>query len=138
MSDTQAMPNSANAGQTTILVVDDEVMVRAFISDTLRDLGYTVIEAVNADEALAVIRSPVKLDLVLTDMRMPGSIDGAGLVRLLRAELPVMKVVMIAAQAPDIEVRVLLDGFILKPVTPSQLGSFLRTILPARCEGDSP
>lgn len=77
MGDAQAMPNSANAGKTTILVVDDEIMVRALIRDTLRDQGYAVIEAVNADEALAVVRSPVKLNLVLTDMRMPESIDGA-------------------------------------------------------------
>jgi CheY-like chemotaxis protein len=85
MSDTQAMPSSMNASRATILVVEDEILVRAFIGDTLRDQGYTVIEAVNADEALAVIRSPLKLDLVLTDLRMPGSINGAGLVRALRA-----------------------------------------------------
>lgn len=112
--------------------------MRAFISDALRDQGYTVIEAVNADEALAVLRSPLKIDLVLTDMRMPGTMDGASFARLVRAELPFVKLAMIAGQSPDDELREVLDGFLQKPVTPSQLRSFLLTILPARPEGGSP
>jgi CheY-like chemotaxis protein len=138
VSDAQAMPSSAHADKTTILVVDDEVIVRAFISDVLRDQGYTVIEAVKADEALAVLRSPLKVDLVLTDMRMPGTMDGASLARLVRAELPFVKVAMVAGQSPDEELREVLDGFLQKPVTPTQLRSFLLTILPKQVHGDSP
>jgi CheY-like chemotaxis protein len=138
MSDVQAMPSSVDASRATILVAEDEVLVRMFISDVLRYEGYTVIEAINADEALAILRSPVKLDLVLTDMRMRGSIDGAGLVRVLRAEFPFMTVVMAAGQRPDEEICKLLDAFLLKPVTPFQLRSCLRTILPAPAVGQAP
>lgn len=138
VSDAQTMPSSAHADRTTILVVDDEVIVRAFISDTLRDEGHTVLEAVNADEALAVLRSPLRIDLVLTDMRMPGTMDGAAFARLVRAELPFVKVAMIAGQSPDDELREVLDGFLPKPVTPTQLRSFLLTIFPTQSERDSP
>ena len=132
MSDTQPMTNSVDANAVRILIVDDDVLVRAFISDILRDEGYTVVEAINADEALAVIRCPLKVDLVLTDMRMPGSMSGAELVRVLRTEAPFVKVVMIAGQQPDDEVRELLDGFLSKPVTRPQLTRCVRTVLPAR------
>jgi CheY-like chemotaxis protein len=138
MSDVQAMPSSADASKATILVVEDEVLVRMFISDVVRDEGYNVIEAINADEALAILRSPVKLDLVLTDMRMRGSMDGAGLVRVLRAEFPFMKVVMAAGQRPDDELCKLLDAFLPKPVMPFQLRSCLRAILPASAVGQAP
>lgn len=138
VSDAGAMPNSINARTATILVVEDEVLVRVFISDVLRDEGYTVIEAVNADEALAVIRSPLKVDLVLTDMRMPGSMDGAGLVRVLRTEVPFVKVIMLAGQLPEDEFRVLLDGFLSKPIAASQLAHYVGSILPASVQGQSP
>lgn len=46
VNDTQVMASSVNAGKVTILVVEDEVLVRAFVSDVLREQGYTVIEAV--------------------------------------------------------------------------------------------
>jgi CheY-like chemotaxis protein len=138
MSDVQAMPSSVDASRATILVAEDEVLVRMFISDVLRYEGYTVIEAINADEALAILRSAVKLDLVLTDMRMRGSMDGAGLVRVLRAEFPFVKIVMAAGQRPDDEVCKLLDAFLPKPVTSFQLCSCLRTILPAPAVGQTP
>jgi CheY-like chemotaxis protein len=79
----------------------------------------------------AIIRCPLKLDLVLTDMRMPGSRDGAGRVQVLRKEVPFLKVVMIASQQPDDEISKLLDGFLFKPVSRSQLASCVRTMLPA-------
>ena len=82
----EELPGSA-AG-TIILVVEDDVLVRAMISDELRDRGHTVIEAANADEALAILSSPVRMDIVVTDMQMPGSIDGSELVRTIRGQWP--------------------------------------------------
>jgi CheY-like chemotaxis protein len=63
--------------QKTILVVEDDVLVRMPISQYLRDCGYRVIEAVNADEAMAVLlHRETPIDLVFSDIEMPGSIDG--------------------------------------------------------------
>jgi CheY-like chemotaxis protein len=127
-------PNDSRAG---ILVVEDDVITRTAISEELREDGYQVIEAANADEALSVLLGPIRVDLVLTDMKMPGRLDGGGLVREIRAQLPYLKVLMVAGQRPEPDVMDLLDGYISKPVTPSRLVSVLRTLLPPRPRGDA-
>ncbi len=77
-----------------ILVVEDEVLIRLMVSDELRDAGYDVIEAYNADEALAVLKSPVRVDLIISDVRMPGSLDGLGLLAVVRATFPTLPVIL--------------------------------------------
>ncbi len=54
------------------LVVEDEMLIRIMVSDSLRDAGLNVIEAFNADEAIRILHSGVKVDLMLSDVRMPG------------------------------------------------------------------
>jgi CheY-like chemotaxis protein len=63
-------------GAQTILLVEDEILIRILLADTLREAGYEVVEAANADEALVVLLSHSDLDLVITDVRMPGKMDG--------------------------------------------------------------
>ncbi len=75
----------------TVLVVEDEPLVRWLIADALRDAGYTVVEAATADEALLYARaSPV--DFVFTDVRMPGDIDGVQLAATLKRDFPLLPV----------------------------------------------
>ena len=119
-------------GMATILVVEDEILTRTAASEVLREHGYCVIEAASADEALKVLQSPTRVDLVLTDMRMPGEVDGVGLARHVRATLPFMKVVMVSGQLPEPDVHGLLDGYLPKPVVPEDLASYLLALMPAR------
>ena len=77
----------------TILVVEDEIMIRLMISQYLRDSGFDVIEANNAQDAVRVLLER-KVDLVFTDLQMPGSMDGIGLARRIQAEWPDMKVIL--------------------------------------------
>jgi signal transduction histidine kinase len=63
-------------GEETILVVEDDNLVRTFVLGQIRSLGYLALEAVNAAEALVVIDGPEKIDLLFTDMIMPGSMNG--------------------------------------------------------------
>lgn len=77
-----------------ILVVEDEVLVRMMVSDSLRDAGYQVIEAINADEAISVLKSGARIDLMLTDVRMPGSMDGLGLLEYCRDVFPALPVII--------------------------------------------
>ncbi|MFC5085869.1 response regulator [Microvirga arabica] len=79
----------------TILVVEDEVLVRLVIADYLRECGYKVYEAVNAGEALEVLQSSrVPIDVVFSDVQMPGEIDGFGLARWVRANKPGVQVIL--------------------------------------------
>ena len=87
-----------STGRKCILVVEDELLIRLIVSDELRDAGYDVIEAFNADEALTVLRSLVRVDLVISDVRMPGSLDGLGLLAEVRAT-------WVRTNRPELEVR---------------------------------
>ena len=78
-----------------ILVVEDEVLIRLVIAQYLRDCGYRVIEAAHADEALLVLRkSEIAIDVLFTDVEMPGSMDGFALAQWVRSNRPDMDVVM--------------------------------------------
>jgi CheY-like chemotaxis protein len=61
------------AALPTILIVEDEFLPRTMLSDHLQECGFMVFEAANADEAITTIETGVPIDLVLTDVRMPGS-----------------------------------------------------------------
>jgi CheY-like chemotaxis protein len=78
----------------TILVVEDEVLVRLLVCDALRYAGLRVVEAANADEALMYVKTDPTVQLVFSDVRMPGSMDGIGLAQVLRSEFPHIQVVL--------------------------------------------
>jgi CheY-like chemotaxis protein len=129
MNDASIMAPSISSVRTpTILVVEDDVMVRAMWSEELRAEGFTVVQATNVDEAVAVLRSTINVDIVVTDMQMPGAMDGTALVRLIRADYPFLKVVMVSGQLPDERTFEQLHGFLRKPATPSQLSSYLHLL----------
>jgi Response regulator receiver domain len=69
----------SQAVATTILVVEDEIFVRLDIAEILRNASFRVVEAGTADEVLAVLNSAYPVDALMTDIRMPGSIDGINL-----------------------------------------------------------
>jgi CheY-like chemotaxis protein len=79
----------------TVLVVEDEVFVRMVISDYLRSCGYKVIEAAGADEALTVLQHDgIRVDVVFSDVEMPGSMDGFGLAKWIHANRPGLDVIL--------------------------------------------
>jgi CheY-like chemotaxis protein len=99
----------------TVLVVEDEVLVRLMVGEALREQGFAVIEAASADEALMVLASATHIDLVLTDIQMPGTINGIGLTRNIRRDYPRLKIVLTSAYAVSAAERSAADAFIRKP-----------------------
>ena len=84
----------------TILVVEDEFLIRAMLSDHLQECGFKVLEGSTADEAIGIIENvDMPIDLVLTDIRMPGSMDGFGLARWIRANRPETQVILASGDA---------------------------------------
>ena len=71
----------------TVLVVEDEVLVRLMICEELRERGLRVIEAVTADQAAEVLQSSTEVDLIVSDIKMPGRLDGLALARHVDAGL---------------------------------------------------
>jgi CheY-like chemotaxis protein len=80
-------------------VVEDDSLVRVAICEDLREAGLSVIEAASADEALSYLGAGQPIDLVFTDIQMPGRLDGIGLARRLRARHPALPVVLTSGNA---------------------------------------
>jgi len=74
--------------------VEDEVLIRFMISDALREAGYDVIEAFNGDEAVDLLNVATPVDLILSDVRMPGAIDGLELLKIAKQRLPTVPVIL--------------------------------------------
>jgi DNA-binding NtrC family response regulator len=83
----------------TVLIVEDEFLQRAMLSDQLQECGFMVFEAANADEAIALIETGIPIDLVLTDVRMPGSMNGFGLAKWISANRPKINVIIASGEA---------------------------------------
>lgn len=90
------------AGSGTVLLVDDEELVRLSVADSLRDLGYKVVEAAAASGALERLREGLVPDVLVTDHMMPG-MTGAALAHEARRlpGLPVLKITGYAKLRPD-------------------------------------
>ncbi len=121
----------ANDKYGRVLVVDDEVLIRLIMADELRDAGYRVIEASSADEALALLTSGLSVDLLITDVRMPGTLDGLGLARAARQLRPELAIVVssghIRSEGGDL--GGIVDAYLPKPYLPVQLIELARGLL---------
>jgi two-component system, response regulator PdtaR len=83
-----------------ILVVEDEVLIRAVIAEELRLAGFSVIEAGRADEALTYIKAGEQVDLIFSDIQTPGSLNGLQLAEALRDQYPDIPVILTSGNAP--------------------------------------
>ena len=117
----------------TILLVEDEVLIRMMLADELRGRGFNVVEAQNADEALTLLQtllqSRVPVGLVLTDVQLPGSMDGIGLARLLRATRPELKVVIASGNISCAPGGDIAHAFFRKPYAPDHIVKCIETLL---------
>ena len=83
----------------TLLVVEDDVLVRWMIADYLRGAGFEVLEAGTADEAIGMLQSGAHVELVFSDIRMPGSMDGRALAARIRSDWPEIAVILTTGYA---------------------------------------
>jgi CheY-like chemotaxis protein len=97
-----------------VLLVEDETVVRALLAEEMRAAGWLVVEAATADEAWAFLEAGGSADLLFSDVTMPGSMDGIGLMERVRASFPEMKVVITSGNLGPRCVRAF-DRFMQKP-----------------------
>ena len=88
------MQADRDAAKGTVLVVEDEPLIRTALAEALRNAGYCVVELNGAKDALGHLSEGGTADLVITDLKMPGAVDGLDLVEWLRAALPAMPVIV--------------------------------------------
>ena len=90
----------AGAGET-VLVVDDEATVRMLVTDVLEELGYVAIEAADGAAGLKVLRSDARIDLLVTDVGLPGGMNGRQVADAARAARPKLKILFITGYAEN-------------------------------------
>jgi two-component system, response regulator PdtaR len=108
-----AVQVAAALERPTVLLVEDEVLIRLMVADELRSQGLQVLEASNADEALAILESSLAVHLLFTDVRMPGRIDGLALAQLAQARFPQIKLIIASSRPPEAPPRA--DAYLNKP-----------------------
>ena len=84
-----------------MLIVDDEPTVRMLVTEVLEDLGYTAIEAADGAAGLKVLESDVRLDLLVTDVGLPGGMNGRQMADAGRVARPGLKVLFITGYAEN-------------------------------------
>ena len=96
----------ADHDKRTILVVEDEAVIQLLVVDILNDLGFATLEAKDADSAISLLKSADSIDLLITDIGLPG-MNGWDLARLARQATPALKVLFLtgyeAAERQDLE-----------------------------------
>jgi DNA-binding NtrC family response regulator len=119
--------------RATILVVEDEPLLRILILDILVDEGFAVLEAANVTQATEALNRGERIDVLLTDVRMPGPFDGLELARRVTVLRPEVAVLVMSAWI-DSASTPLPEGcaFIAKPYAPAALITAIGTLLATR------
>lgn len=113
--------------RTTVLLVEDNVLIRLSLAEELRAADYVVIEAGNAEEGLSIVRSGTGVDILISDVRMPGAIDGIDLAHTVRKERPAIKLVLVTGQVSQTD-GLPVDGVFGKPYDAAKLLTHLKRL----------
>jgi DNA-binding NtrC family response regulator len=106
----------------TILIVDDEPFIRMSAVATLEDEGYWVLEAQNSAEALDILSRHPEVSIMLTDVRMPGQMDGLALVTWVFLNNPAIRSIVVSGNATAAQAgKAGAFGFVRKPYLPETL-----------------
>src|SRR3982751_1866628 len=114
----------------TVLVVEDEMMLRMRAVDIVEDAGFTPLEAVNADDALALLESRSDIELLFTDIQMPGSINGLKLAHAVHERWPSIKIILVSGQVtPGESERPVDSRFFGKPLEMQEMIAELQEMI---------
>src|ERR1700722_9626164 len=113
-----------------VLVVEDEMLLRMRAVDIVEDAGFTPIEAVNADEALAILESRSDVDLLFRDIQLPGSIDGLKLAHAVHERWPSIGIILVSGKlTPTDSERPADSRFFGKPLEVKQMIAEIREMI---------
>lgn len=115
-----------------VLVVEDEAIIRMMLVDELEDAGIEVVEAEGADAAVSILSIGATIRVVVTDVRMPGSIDGLGLAAWMRDQAPRIPIIITSgfASQPDCQsINPAITRVIPKPYKPGDVVKLVTALL---------
>src|SRR5260370_9233013 len=97
------MSSGPTGSLSNVRVVEDEMLLRMRAVDIVEGAGFTAVEAVNADEALAILEARSDISLLFSDIQMPGSMDGLKLAHAVHERWPAIKIILVSGKVelPD-------------------------------------
>ncbi|MGY2903370.1 response regulator [Bradyrhizobium sp. URHC0002] len=124
------MQPSGASKRPVVLVVEDEILVRMDAIDAIEAAGFDVIDASDADEAIAILERRSDVHLIFTDIQMPGSMDGLRLAHFVRNRWPPIKIIATSGYAKITE-KDLPDGsrFLPKPYVVADIASAIGQLI---------
>ncbi|MFC3579281.1 response regulator [Sphingomonas hylomeconis] len=128
-----AVNNKSAAEQRArvILVVEDEWIIRMTVVDALRDEGWNVVEAADGVEALEFLQSGAIVDMIFTDVRMPGEVDGMALLAFAQRTVPHVPVIVTSGDFdPGSAMGAGATAFLVKPYPLGTLAALVSAKLP--------
>jgi two-component system, response regulator PdtaR len=125
----EAMAQTRPYGAVSVLVVEDELLIRMAALDFVEEAGFAVFEACGADEAIRILELHPEIRIVFTDINMPGSMDGLKLAHYIRRRWPPVQLIVTSGEMkPSAEDMPIGSVFLAKPYGPNLLRDQLRTI----------
>ena len=127
--------NDNQADPPTVLVVEDEVLIRMATADYLRGCGYHVVEAGSGDEAVVVFNTGISIDVVFTDVSMPGTLNGFGLAQWVHRERPGVRVILtsgVTRTTQEAKALCALGPLMEKPYQHGEVDRRIRALLASR------
>lgn len=97
------MSKDVGRSKGLVLVVEDEALVRMFAVDFVEDAGFDVVEAANANQAVAILEARSDIRIVFTDIDMPGSMDGMKLARAVRDRWPPIEIIIVSGHKRPVD-----------------------------------
>ena len=126
------MSSIQTGSSANVLVVEDEMVLRLRAVDIVEDAGFTAVEAINADEALAILESRSDISLLFSDIQMPGSMDGLNLAHAVHDRWPSIKIILVSGQVKLCDADKPLDSrFFRKPLEMKQMIAELQEMVGA-------
>jgi CheY-like chemotaxis protein len=105
-----------------VLVVEDEMLLRMRAVGMVEDAGFTPVEAVDADEAVAILESRSDIALLFTDIQMPGSMDGLKLAHAVHERWPPIKIILVSGHLKMANIDIPADSrFFGKPLEAKEM-----------------
>jgi CheY-like chemotaxis protein len=113
-----------------VLVVEDEMLLRMRAVDMVEDAGFTPVEAVDADEAVAILESRSDVAMLFTDIQMPGSMDGLRLAHAVHERWPPIKIILVSGQLKPANIAIPADSrFFGKPLEAKEMIAEMRNMI---------
>jgi DNA-binding response OmpR family regulator len=128
---------SKDENNTNVLLVEDEPLICDMVAEALKEQGFAVVAVANADAALQLVMAGRPIDILFTDVNLPGGMDGEALAQRVRELIPDLPVIYTSGRRSLIDQLSPVEGavFVPKPYNPYEIGRLLHYLVATQAVG---